>query len=529
MIKVLITDKLAQEGIDLLNSIEDVEAVVKTGISEDELAKIIGEHDGLIIRSGTKVTAKVLVNPGKLKGIARAGVGVDNVDVPEATRKGILVMNTPGGNTLSAAEHTMALILAMSRQVVPACNSLKAGVWDRKKYMGNQLNNKVLGLLGLGRIGIAVAQMAKGFNMKILGYDPLAAPTEAEKLGVEITTDLEEIFKEADYISVHVPRNPQTLNMIGAEQIKMMKPTVRLINCARGGIINEDALYDALAEKRIAGAALDVFSKEPPENARFSKLENCLVTPHLGASTEEAQVEVAVEAAQILVDAIKGGPVRNAVNAPSMAGTMPPILSQYAKLAQRIGTLLSTITPGHIKKVEVQYRGSIAEMAFETVTLYFAMGLLQRHFDMPLNIVNVPVLAKERGISIDETKNTEAKDVASSFSAKVVTDKITRTVTGSVFGEKLLRIIEIDGFNTEMTPQGPVLIIFNDDKPGVIGAVGTVCGKHNINICTMGVGQKPAEQKAALAVSLDKEPDAEAIKEIRNLDFVNEIYVCNLD
>jgi len=529
MIKVLITDKLAQEGIDLLNSMEGVEAVVKTGISEDELARIISEHDGLIIRSATKVTAKVLSNPGILKGIARAGVGVDNIDVPEATRKGILVMNTPGGNTLSAAEHTMALILAMSRQVVPACNSLKAGAWDRKKYMGNQLNNKVLGLLGLGRIGMAVAQMAKGFNMKILGYDPLAAPTEAEKLGVEITTDLERIFKEADYISVHVPKNPQTLNMIDAEQIKMMKPTVRLINCARGGIINEDSLYKALAEKRIAGAALDVFSKEPPENARFSELENCLVTPHLGASTEEAQVEVAIEAAQILVDAIKGGPVRNAVNAPSMAGAMPPILSQYAKLARRIGSLLSTITPGHIKSVEVQYRGSIAEMAIETVTLYFAIGLLQRHFDMPLNIVNVPVLAKERGISIDETKNAEAKDVASSFRAKVVTDKITGTVTGSVFGEKLLRIIEIDGFNIEMTPQGPVLIIFNDDKPGVIGAVGTVCGRHNINICTMGVGQKPAEQKAALAVSLDKEPDAETIEEIGNLDFVNEIYVCNLD
>jgi D-3-phosphoglycerate dehydrogenase len=529
MIKVLITDKLAQEGINLLNSMEGVQAVVKTGISEDELAKIIGEHDGLIIRSGTKVTAKVLANPGKLKGIARAGVGVDNVDVPEATRKGILVMNTPGGNTLSAAEHTMALILAMSRNVVPACNSLKAGAWDRKKYMGNQLNNKVLGLIGLGRIGMAVAKMAKGINMKILGYDPLAAPTEAEKLGVEVTGDLNRIFKEADYISVHAPKNPQTLNMIDAEQIKMMKPTVRLINCARGGIINEDALYDALVEKRIAGAALDVFPKEPPENTRFTELENCLVTPHLGASTEEAQIEVAVEAAAILVDAIKGGPLRNAVNAPAMAGAMPPILNQYAKLARRIGLLLSTITPGHIKSVEVQYRGTIADMAVEPVTLYFAMGLLQKHFDMPLNIVNVSILAKERGISIDETKNADAKDFASSFSAKVVTDKVNRTVTGSVFGEKLLRIIEIDGFNIEMTPQGPVLIIFNDDKPGVIGAVGTVCGKHNINICTMGVGQKPAEQKAILAVSLDKEPDEKAIKEISELDFVNEIYVCELD
>ena len=529
MIKVLITDKLAQQGIDLLNSMDGVEAVVKTGISEDELAEIIGEYDGLIIRSGTKVTAKVLAKCGKLKAIARAGVGVDNIDIPEATRRGILVMNTPGGNTLSAAEHTMALILAMSRNVVPACNSLKSGAWDRKKYMGNQLNNKVLGLIGLGRIGMAVAKMAKGFSMKILGYDPLAAPTEAEKLGIEVTNSLEKIFKEADYISVHVPKNKQTLNMIGAEQIRMMKPSVRLINCARGGIINEDALYDALAEKRIAGAALDVFSKEPPEDTRFSQFDNCLVTPHLGASTEEAQIEVAVEAAKILVDAIKSGPVRNAVNAPSVAGVMPPVLTQYAELARRIGTLLSTITPGRIKAVSVQYRGSIAEMAVEPVTLHFAVGLLQRHFDMPLNIVNVPVLAKERGISIDETKNTEAKDVAASFSAKVVTDKISRTVTGSVFGQTLLRIIEIDGFNVEMTPQGAVLIIFNEDKPGVIGAVGTVCGKHNINICTMGVGQKPAEQKATLAVSLDKEPDEKVIEEIGKLDFVNEIYVCKLD
>jgi len=529
MIKVLISDKLAKEGIDLLNSTDGVEAIVKTGIGEDELSKIIGEYDGLIIRSETKVTAKVLARPGKLKAIARAGVGVDNVDVPEATRKGILVMNTPGGNTLSAAEHTMALILAMSRNVVPACNSLKGGTWDRKKYMGNQLNNKVLGLIGLGRIGMAVAQMARGFNMKILGYDPFAAPINADKLGIEVANELERIFRESDYISVHTPKNQQTVNMIDAEQIKMMKPTVRLVNCARGGIINEDALYNALAEKRIAGAALDVYSTEPPENTRFSEFENCLVTPHLGASTEEAQIEVAVEAAQILVDAIKGGPVKNALNAPSVTGALPPIVSRYAELARRIGTLVSTIAPGRIKEVDVQYRGSIAEMAVEPVTLNFAIGLLQKHFDMPLNVVNVSVLAKERGISIDQTKNTEAKDVAASFSAKVVTDKVTRTVTGSVFGETLLRIIEIGGFNIEMTPQGAVLVIFNDDKPGVIGSVGTICGRHNINICTMGVGQKLAEQKAILAVSLDKEPDAKAIEEISKLDFVNEIYVCKLD
>ncbi len=529
MIKVLITDKLAQEGIDLLNSKEGVEAVVKTGISEDELAEIIGRHDGLIIRSGTKVTAKVLNNPGKLKAIARAGVGVDNIDLPEATRKGIIVMNTPGGNTLSAAEHTMALILAMSRNVVPACVSLKGGAWDRKKYMGNQLNNKVLGLIGLGRIGMAVAEMAKGFNMKILGFDPLATPPDAVKKGIEISDNVEQIFTEADFISVHVPRNEQTLNMIGAEQIEKMKSTARLINCARGGIINEDALYDALAAKRIAGAALDVYPKEPPENTRFAEFENCVVTPHLGASTSEAQIEVAVEAARIIVDAIKGGPVKNALNAPSTTGILPPIVSQYAELARRIGTVISTIGPGKIKTIEVQYRGSIAEVAVEQVTLNFAIGLLQKHFEMPLNMVNTPVLAKERGISIDETKNTEAKDLSSSFSAKVVTDKVTHTVTGSVFGGTLLRIIEIDGFNVEMTPRGAVLVIFNDDKPGVIGSVGMLCGRHNINICTMGVGQKPAQQKAILAVSLDKEPDSKAIEELGKLEFVNEMYVCKLD
>jgi D-3-phosphoglycerate dehydrogenase len=529
MIKVLITDKLAKEGIDLLSSMDGVEAVVKTGVKEDELAQIIGEYDGLIVRSDTKVTSKVLTSPGRLKGIARAGVGVDNIDVPAATRKGILVMNTPGGNTLSAAEHTMALILAMSRNVVPACNSLKSGAWDRKKYMGNQLNNKVLGLIGLGRIGMAVAKMARGFNMQILGYDPLAAPTDADKLGIEVIDNLERIFREADYISVHVPKNPQTLNMIGAEQIKLMKPSVRLINCARGGIINEEALYNALAEKRIAGAAMDVFSQEPPEDKRFTSLDNCLVTPHLGASTEEAQIEVAVEAAEILVDAIKGGPVRNAVNAPSTAGPLPPIVNLYCELARRIGILVSTIAPGHIKDIEVQYRGTIAEAAVEPVTLNFAIGLLQRHFDMPLNMINLPVLAKERGISIDETRNPQAQDVASSFTAKVVTDKVTRTIRGSVFGERLMRIIEIDGFNIEMTPQGTVLVIFNDDKPGVIGSVGTVCGRHNINICTMGVGQKLDVRKAALAVSLDREPDNKAVEELRQLEFVNELYLCKLD
>ena len=529
MIKILITDKLAQEGIDLLNSIDGVEAVVNLGIPEDELASIIGEYDGLIIRSGTQVTEKVLENSGKFKAVARAGVGVDNIDIPAATKKGILVMNTPGGNTMSAAEHTMAMMLGLSRNIAPACESLKAGRWDRKKYMGNQLNNKTLGVIGLGRIGMSVVKMALGFDMKIIGYDPIAAPPEAEKLGVKVVEDVNEIYKNADYITVHVPRNEQTLNMIDDEQIAMMKSTVRLLNSARGGIISENAIYKALEAGTIAGAAIDVFPKEPPEDSRFSKFENCLVTPHLGASTEEAQIEVAVEAAQIIVDAIKGGPIKNAINAPSSAGKTPEMVTQYAELAKRIGVVVSSITDGPVKSVDLQYRGTIAEMDIKLVSTSFIIGLMQASVETPVNMVNVGMIAKERGINVDETVNVKATDVASSFTAVIKTDKKTRTVTGTVFGGSILRIIEIDGFNVEMSPSGAVMIIFNDDKPGVVGAVGCVVGEHGININTMGVGQKAGENKAILAVSLDKCPDTDMIKAVKTLDFVNEVHICKLD
>ena len=528
MYRILISDKLAQEGIDLLKSMPDFEPVVRTGLSEDELISIIGEFDGLIIRSGTQVTAKVLEKPGKLKGIARAGVGIDNVDVKAATRKGIIVMNTPGGNTMSAAEHTMALMLAMSRHVVPACNSLRTGAWDRKSYTGNQLNNKVLGVIGLGRIGMAVVKMALGFNMKVIGYDPFAAPKEAETLGIQVTDNLERIYKESDYITLHIPKNDQTVNLIGTKELKMMKPTCRIVNCARGGIINEDDLYNALSSGIIAGAALDVFSKEPPENMRFKECPGCLVTPHLGASTEEAQIEVAVEAAQILADALRGGPISNALNAPSMGAGTPPIVCRYADLAQRIGSMMATIVPGHIKNVSVKYQGAIAEKPIEAVTTAFTIGLLQPFFDDVVNTVNVGLLAKERGISVDVSKNPEVKDVESSFTAIVQTDTVTRSIRGTVFSGNLLRIIDIDGFGIEVTPEGTMVIIFNEDKPGVIGSVGTTLGSYGININTMGVGHKLQESKAILAVSLDKTPDAKVAESLGKLEFIKEMYVCKL-
>ena len=527
MYKILISDKLAQEGVDLINATEGFEAVVNTGMSEDELLKVIGEYDGLIVRSATKVTAKILEKAGKLKGVARAGVGVDNIDISAATQKGILVMNTPGGNTLSAAEHTMALMLALSRNVVPACVSLKEGVWDRKKYTGNQLNNKVLGLIGMGRIGMAVAKMAIGFNMKVLGYDPFAAPQEATELGIEVTEDIERIYREADFLSLHIPRNEQTTNMISTKQLEMMKPTCRIVNCARGGIINENDLYKALKSNVIAGAAIDVFSKEPPDNMGFKDCPTCLVTPHLGASTEEAQVEVAVEAAQILCDAIKGGPISNALNAPVTSGAVPPIVCHYAELANRIGSVMSTMAPGHIKNVKIEFRGSIANKPVDSIATAFTIGLLQPHFDSVINMVNAPVFAKQRSISIDQIKNEDIKDLESSFTATVTTDKVTRTICGTVFGGNLLRIINIDGFGIEVTPEDNMVVIFNDDRPGVIGSIGYVLGNHGININTLGVGHK-GQGKAIFAVSLDKMPNEKCAAELTGLDFVNEMYVCKL-
>ena len=529
MIKILITDKLIDYGIELLRSMDDVEPVRKSGLSEAELAEIIGEYDGLIIRSGTKVTPAVLANPGRLKAIVRAGVGVDNIDIAEATRKGILVMNTPGGNTQSAAEHTMALLLALSRNVIPACNSLKRGAWDRKKYMGTQLNGKKLGVIGLGRIGMSVAAIAKGFGMELLGYDPFSTPALAEKIGMKVTDELEKIYSTSDYITVHVPRNELTTNLIGAKEFDMMKATTRVVNCARGGIINEGALYQALSEGKIAGAALDVFGQEPPEDTRFAELENCVVTPHLGASTEEAQIEVASEAVQILVDAIRGGPVRNALNAPPMADGEGPLAAKYEELSNRIGKVLSAITSGRVKKVEIQYRGDVAEMAVEGMTTAFAIGLLQRHFELLLNMVNVRVLAKERGISIYETKNSDAGDLASFITAKVETEKMTHTVTGAVFGGQLLRIIRIDDYKIEIAARNTVLIIFNDDKPGVIGAVGTVLGRHGININTMGVSHQEEAPRAMLAVSLDRQPDESTLTELKALESINALYMCGLD
>ena len=528
MLKILVTDKLAQEGLDLMSSLDDVQLTVKTGVTEDELSTIIGDYDGLIIRSGTQVTAKVLANPGRLRAIARAGVGVDNVDVPVATQKGVMVMNTPDGNTISAAEHTMALIMALSRHVVAGCTSLKAGRWDRKMFMGTQLMGKTLGVIGLGRIGMAVARRALGMKMKVIAYDPLAVPEEAHEAGIAVFDTVDEVCRQSDYITLHVPVTDETRGMVNAQRIALMKPTARIINVARGAVVNEDDLYAALEAKKIAGAAMDVFAQEPPENRAFENLDNFIVTPHLGASTEEAQIEVAIDAAQELIDALRSTQIRNAINVPGLDKSLPDLVKRFRPLAERLGTVISHIAPGKIKKAEVTYRGEIAAVDTAALTTGFMMGFLQKHFEEPVNVVNAPVLARQRGLSIDEVRNTDARDYSSIMSVRLVTDQLQRVVTGTIIGKSMPRIIGVDDFAVDVSPEGTIMMIFNDDRPGVIGAVGSICGQHQLNIGTMGVGRVRDENRAILAISLDEAPDVEALKAFQEQDFVKSVFVCEL-
>ena len=527
--KVLVADKLAQVGLDYLAD-KGVEYDIKTGLSPAELAEIIGGYDGVIVRSGAKITAEVLANSGSLKAVARAGVGVDNIDLKAATAKGVIVMNTPGGNTVSTAELTLTLMMALSRKIVPAAVSLAEGRWDRKLYQGTQLAGKTLGVVGLGRIGRTVAERALAMEMKVIGYDPMLT-AEAVPETIEFTSDVNDIYKRADFITVHVPRTETTKGMIGAAQFDMMNPGVRLINCARGGIIDEADLLAALEAGKVAGAALDVYTEEPVTSDPLKALvahPNCLGVPHLGASTEEAQEQVALEAAEIIVEAIGGGEIRNAINV-SGASKVPDSLKPYVELLSRMGTLLAHITPGAIKKVEVVYRGEISEQNMAPVTTALTIGLLRPILGDELNLVNAPVLAKERGIEIETITSERVRDFANLVQVAVTTDKCSRTIVGAIFGHKFPRIVAIDGHRMEMIPEGHVVVSINDDRPGVIGSVGAAFGEAGINIASMSFGRRKQSQQAVLALNLDSAPDADLMAKLTALDFMNEVYSFDLD
>ncbi|HNX26890.1 MAG TPA: phosphoglycerate dehydrogenase [Phycisphaerae bacterium] len=531
MIKILVADKLSKVGLDWLAAQEDVETAIHAGLTPEALAEIIGDYDGVIIRSGVKITEQVLVKSGRLKGIARAGVGVDNVDVPCATQRGIIVMNTPDGNTLSTAELTWTLILGLSRKIGLANASLRSGKWERKLFEGTQLAGKTLGVVGLGRIGKAVAKRGIAMQMRVLGYDPFFPGGIDEQSGIERVKDFSEICKRCDYITVHVPKTAETAGMIGAEQIDMMKPTVRLINAARGGIIDPQALLDGLNAGKVAGAALDVFTAEPPASEAEKALiihDKVLAVPHLGASTEEAQEQVALEAAQQLVEALRGGEVRNAVNAPGFGSAIPEILKPYTELAPRMAAILAGITPGAVRKVEIIFRGAISECNTSPVATYVLQGLFQPHMHTPVNVINAPVLAKQRGVEVEVTASLKVREFANLLEIRVTTEQATRSVIGTIFGNKFPRVISIDGYHMEMRPEGNVVIILNDDRPGALGQYGSVFGKHGINIADLTFSRKKRSGLALVGLNLDQEPANEVMTEVRSMDMVKEAWSLKL-
>ena len=529
--KILIADKLSKVGVDWLKKQKDVEVTVKPALDPEKLAEIVGEYDGMIIRSGVKVSEIVLVSPGKLRGIARAGVGVDNVDVTLATKKGIIVMNTPDGNTLSTAELTWALMLALSRKISPANASLRGGEWNRKAYQGTQLAGKTLGVIGLGRVGQAVAKRAAAMDMRVLSYDPFfAGGCPDGKL--EMVKDLLDLCKRCDYITVHVPKNPETAGMIGREQFEVMKPSVRLINTARGGIIDPQALLDALNEGTAAGAAIDVYLAEPPDTEAEKALiqhDKVLAVPHLGASTEEAQDQVALDAAQQLVEALRGGEVRNAINAPGFSEAIPEPLRPYAELAPRIGAMLSAITPAGISKVEVIYRGPISELNVSPITTHLLRGLLSTALEQPVNVINAPVLAEQYGIEVEQITSAKTREFANLMEVKITTtDQVQRSAVGTIFGHKFPRIIAIDGYHMEMRPEGHVVVILNDDRPGALGQYGTTFGKHKINIADMTFSRKKRSGLAMVGLNLDQAAPKDVMDEIRALEMVEDAWYLHL-
>lgn len=516
MAKVLVSDPIAQEGIDILKQCGEVD--VKTGLSKEELISIIGDYDALAVRSETKVTDDVLEAARNMKIIGRAGVGVDNIDVPTATKRGILVVNSPGGNTIAAAELTMALLLAMARNIPAATASLKSGEWKRKLFVGVEVYKKTLGVVGLGKIGSEVARRALAFGMEVLAYDPFLSAESAERLGVKFA-DLNDVIARSDFITLHLPKNAQTAGMISDDQFAKMKDGVRIINCARGGIVDEGALARAIESGKVAGAAVDVYSQEPPEaDNPLIGLKQVVSTPHLGASTEEAQVNVAIDVAEQIVDVLSGKPARSAVNMPALSVEDMGLVEPYMRLARAMGTLAVATTDGSAQSVDVSYYGTISEADTGPVTRAALVGFLQPISPENVNYVNALLLAESRGIKVNETKSRSHEEFQDVMTVKFVTDRETRTLSGTVFGKSDIRITSIDGYGIDVVPEGTVIFSNHVDKPGIIGKVGAVLGSHNINIAGMHVGREKPGMEAVMILSVDDPVPAEVVKELSGLE-----------
>lgn len=530
MVKVVVLDPVSAEGLKLLDAAGNIEYEVRTGLKGEDLRKALAEFDGAICRSGVKITADALEGNKRLKVIVRAGVGTDNIDTAAATRQGIIVMNTPGGNTIATAEHTMALMLALARNIFPAYRSLIEGKWERHQYMGSELNGKTLGLVGLGRVGQAVAERALAFKMRVLAYDPFLPEHHAKELGVQMCRTLDELLPEVDFLSVHTPLNDQTRNLIDRPQIQKMKKGVRLINCARGGIYNEEALLEGLESGHIGGVALDVFVKEPCTSSPLFGRPNVLCTPHLGASTEEAQTNVAIEACQLLVDFFTTGAVHNSVNMAPLDPKTLEGLRGFLDLAYRLGLLMAQIDREAPTRCRVKYQGEVASRDTRLLSAAFAAGLLHQALEQAVNLVNAPVLLKQRGIELTEERTTDIGDFASQMTVEVFRDSRSALAAGTLFGKSLPRLVQKGPFRLESPLEGTLLFMYHRDVPGVIGRVGEIFGRVNVNIAFLSLGRaenKPGGEAIAI-LALDSYPPAEAIAEILKLDPIHRAVVVSL-
>jgi len=525
--KVLISDNLAPVGAKIIEN-AGLEVVVKTGMTPEELKKEIPAYDGLVIRSATKVTAEIIEAADKLKVIGRAGIGLDNVDINAASKRGIVVMNAPDGNATTAAEHAIAMMMALTRNIPQATSSMKGGKWEKKRFMGREVTGKTLGIIGIGRIGGIVADRAKGLRMKVIAFDPHMPKDLVDKLGVELV-NLEELCKRADYFSVHVPFTKETKNMISSREFSLMKKEAMFIDCARGGVVDEEALYQALTSGQISGAALDVFAVEPTtKDTPLLGLENFICTPHLGASTAEAQENVAVVIAEQMADYLNNGTVANAVNVPSVSAEVLSKVGPYVTLAELLGSFHMQIASGGVEEVNLEFNGELADMNVTPVTVAFLKGLFTPILKDAVNFVNAPMIAKERGIRVVESKSSQSDDFTNLLSVKVKTTEGENLLGGTVFGKNEPRLVRLNTFRLEALPEGPMLFVFNKDEPGVIGLLGTTLGNAGVNISQMTVGREKGSGRNVILLSTDTLVSRELLKEVRELTKIEDAMVLDL-
>ena len=517
--RVLVSDNLDPGGIELMAGQDGIAVDVQTGLSPEALLKVIADYDALVIRSATRVDQALLEAAQRLKVVGRAGIGLDNVDIPEATRRGVVVMNTPDGNVVTTAEHTIAMMLALTRNIPQGTASLKAGRWEKKHLQGRELFNKVVGVIGYGKIGSIVADRARGLKMRVVVHDPHLRPEQIEKDGFEPVT-FETLLAQADYISLHVPKFKETIGLINAAAFSRMKDGVMIVNCARGGIVDEADLLAALAGGKVGGAALDVFASEPPGLTELIAHDRVICTPHLGAATKEAQTNVAVAVARQIIDYLQQGTVTNAVNVPSVTGEQLVKLRPLLSMGEQIGRLQAQLTCGPLKEVAIEYAGDFRGLDLSPVTTAVIKGLLSQGVKEEVNFVNAPVLAKNRGIRVTETTSNESEEYLNLVRVRVDTTESSSTVAGTVFGKRDSRIVRINNFRLEMIPEGHLALIYNIDKPGSIGQIGTTLGRHRINIGRMQVGQEEGGDRNIIFLTTDTPIPPPVLAELNGLSLV---------